>query len=211
MNTITMDGQPVVPAKIVCVGRNYAAHIEELQRPMPAQPVIFVKQNSSISDVVRFHPEDVIHYEGEITFLVRAGKLAGVGLGLDLTKRELQQHLQQNGLPWERAKSFDGAAVFSEFVSFDGEVTELEMELSVDGEPMQRGGYELMLFKPEFLLQEISGFMALQDNDLLMTGTPKGVGPINIGDTIHGRILQHGEALVEASWQVQKQKSSVHF
>jgi len=203
MNTIMMDGRPVVPAKIVCVGRNYAAHIEELQRPMPAQPVIFVKQNSSISDVVRFQPVDVVHYEGEISFLVRAGKIAGVGLGLDLTKRELQQHLQQNGLPWERAKSFDGAAVFSSFVAFDGEVSELEMELSVNGEEKQHGGYDLMLFKPEFLLQEISSFMTMQDNDLLMTGTPQGVGPIRVGDDIRGRILQRGKVLVEASWTVE--------
>jgi len=203
MNTIRMEGVDVAPAKIVCVGRNYAEHVEELKRKMPDQPVIFVKQNSSISNEVHAHPRDTIHYEGEISFLIRDGKFAGVGLGLDLTKRELQTQIQQNGLPWERAKSFDGSAIFSDFVRFDGDLQSLEMELSINGEPKQRANYELMLNKPEFLIKEISSFMTLQDNDLLMTGTPKGVGPIHVGDRISGRILQNGKALVEASWVVQ--------
>jgi len=203
MNTIRMEGVDVAPAKIVCVGRNYAEHVEELKRKMPDQPVIFVKQNSSISNEVRVHPRDTIHYEGEISFLIRDGKFAGVGLGLDLTKRELQTQIQQNGLPWERAKSFDGSAIFSDFVRFDGDLQSLEMELSINGELKQRANYELMLNKPEFLIKEISSFMTLQDNDLLMTGTPKGVGPIHVGDRISGRILQNGKALVEASWVVQ--------
>lgn len=202
MNTVRMDGTDVAPSKIVCVGRNYVEHIEELKRKMPDQPVIFVKQNSSISKEVRFDPQDEIHYEGEISFLIRSGKIAGVGFGLDLTKRELQQVLQQNGLPWERAKSFDGSAVFSDFVSFDGVLTELELELSINGELKQQGSYELMLNKPEFLLKEIAGFMTLQDSDLVMTGTPKGVGPIRKGDKISGRILQGGKVLVEAEWVV---------
>ena len=202
MNTVRMDGTDVAPSKIVCVGRNYVEHIEELKRKMPDQPVIFVKQNSSISKEVRFDPQDEIHCEGEISFLIRSGKIAGVGFGLDLTKRELQQVLQQNGLPWERAKSFDGSAVFSDFVSFDGVLTELELELSINGELKQQGSYELMLNKPEFLLKEIAGFMTLQDSDLVMTGTPKGVGPIRKGDKISGRILQGGKVLVEAEWVV---------
>jgi len=202
MNTIRMDGKEVTPSKVVCVGRNYAAHIEELHHTPPEQPVIFVKPNSAISGEIRFQPYDVIHYEAEIALLVRGGKFAGVGLGLDLTKRELQTYLKQNGLPWERAKGFDGAAVFSDFVGLDGEVSQLALELSVNGEIRQQGGYELMLFKPEMLLQEISSFMTLEDNDLLMTGTPKGVGPIKPGDQIAGRILSSGEELVASKWTV---------
>jgi 2-keto-4-pentenoate hydratase/2-oxohepta-3-ene-1,7-dioic acid hydratase in catechol pathway len=197
-----MDGQAVIPSKIVCVGRNYAAHIEELHHTLPEQPVIFVKPNSAISDQVRFQPKDVIHYEAEIVLLVRAGKFAGVGLGLDLTKRELQTYLKQSGLPWERAKGFDGAAVFSEFVRLDAELSGLALELSVNGEVKQQGGYELMLFKPEMLLQEITSFMTLEDNDLLMTGTPKGVGPITPGDKLKGRVLGNGEELVMVEWVV---------
>ena len=202
MKTIRMDGKEVSPSKVVCVGRNYAAHIEELHHTPPEQPVIFVKPNSAISDQVRFQSSDVIHYEAEITLLVHGGRFAGVGLGLDLTKRELQTYLKQNGLPWERAKAFDGAAVFSEFVSLEGDLSQLALELTVNGELKQQGGYDLMLFKPEMLLKEISGFMTLEDNDLLMTGTPKGVGPIRIGDVLSGRVTQQGKTLVEAQWEV---------
>lgn len=202
MNTILMDGEALIPSKIVCVGRNYAAHIEELHHALPEQPVIFVKPNSAISDEVRFQPQDVIHYEAEITLLVQGGTFVGVGLGLDLTKRELQTYLKQNGLPWERAKGFDGAAVFSDFVPLDGQVSHLAMELSVNGELKQRGGYELMLFKPEMLLQEITSFMTLEDHDLLMTGTPKGVGPIKPNDLLQGRILSNNKELITAEWTV---------
>lgn len=197
-----MDGQAVFPSKVVCVGRNYAAHIEELHHTPPEQPVIFVKPNSAITDKVRSHPTDTIHYEAEIALLVRGGKFAGVGLGLDLTKRELQTFLKQNGLPWERAKAFDGAAVFSEFVSLDVELSHLVLELSVNGEVKQEGGYELMLFKPELLLEEITAFMTLEDNDLLMTGTPKGVGPIRAGDQLVGRIIADGNERISARWTV---------
>ena len=202
MNTVHMDGQTVVPSKVVCVGRNYAAHIKELNHAPPEHPVIFVKPNSAISGEVRYQPGDVIHYEAEIALLVRDGQFAGVGLGLDLTKREIQTYLKQNGLPWERAKGFDGAAVFSEFVSLDGQLSSLTLELSVNGEVKQHGGYELMLFKPEALLMEVSGFMTLEDNDLLMTGTPKGVGPIRKSDHLQGRILNGTEELVVAEWNV---------
>lgn len=202
MKTVTVDGQKVTPSKIVCVGRNYAAHIEELHHSLPEQPVIFVKPNSAISSKVRFQPEDVIHYEAEIALLVRNGKFVAVGLALDLTKRELQTYLKQNGLPWDRAKAFDGAAVFSEFKSFNGDTSSLSLELSVNDELKQQGGYDLMLFKPEMLLQEIQKFMSVEDNDVLITGTPKGVGPIHAGDRLRGRVLDNGKELVSARWTV---------
>lgn len=202
MNTVRFNGVEVAPTKIVCVGRNYVDHIKELNNKIPEQPVIFSKHNSSISDVVRYQPEHVIHYEGEISFIVRDGKIAGVGFGLDLTMRDVQLQMQKNGLPWDRAKSFDGAALFSDFVQFDGDLSTLQMELSINGELRQQGSYELMINKPEFLLDEIGSFMTLQDNDILMTGTPKGVGPINAGDEIYGKVLQDGKPLVENRWTV---------
>jgi len=202
MNSVRFDGTDVVPPKIVCIGRNYVDHIKELNNKVPEQPVIFSKPNSSISDVVRFQPGHVIHYEGEISFIIRDRTIAGVAFGLDLTIRDVQKQLQQNGLPWDRAKSFDGAALFSDFVRFDGELSTLQMELSINGELRQQGSYELMINKPEFLLDEIGSFMTLQDNDILMTGTPRGVGPINPGDEIYGRILQEGKPLVENRWTV---------
>lgn len=202
MNNIRMDGQEVCPSKIVCVGRNYAAHIEELHHAPPEEPVIFIKPNSAISREVHYLEQDVVHYEAEIALLVRSGKFAGVGLGLDLTKRELQTYLKQNGLPWERAKAFDGAAVFSEFVGLDVDVSQLSLELTVNGELKQEGGYELMLFKPEMLLKEISSFMTLEENDIVMTGTPKGVGPIKPGDRLQGQVLANGSPLITAEWTV---------
>jgi len=202
MNTVRFDGASVAPTKIVCIGRNYVDHIKELNNKVPEQPVIFSKHNSSISEVVRFQPGHVIHYEGEISFIVHDGKIAGVGFGLDLTMRDVQQQMQKNGLPWDRAKSFDGAALFSDFVRFDGDLSTLQLELSINGELKQQGSYELMINKPEFLLEEIGSFMTLQDNDILMTGTPKGVGPINPGDELYGCIKQDGKLLVENRWTV---------
>jgi 2-keto-4-pentenoate hydratase/2-oxohepta-3-ene-1,7-dioic acid hydratase in catechol pathway len=203
MNSVTFDGQQLCPSKIVCVGRNYAAHIEELGNAMPAQPVLFMKPNSAISATLRAVPDTVVHYEGEISFIIRAGRIAGVGFGLDLTKRDLQETLKNAGLPWERAKAFDGAAVFSEFVPFDGNLDDLRMELAINGQTVQAAGSELMLTRPAALLAEISASFTLSDGDLLMTGTPRGVGPLAVGDAYEGRIFVGEQLLVSGHWVVE--------
>ena len=202
MKFISLDGKDIYPTKIVCVGRNYVAHIAELQNEVPAEPVIFIKPNSAISNEIFSHAIDVIHFEGEISFLVLAGKLAAVGFGLDLTKRAMQSELKAKGLPWERAKSFDHAAVFSEFVSFDGNISDLRMELYINDVLTQQANYGLMLHKPDAILREISTFLTLEDGDLIMTGTPKGVGPLRVGDRFHGKIFAGERLIVEASWVV---------
>jgi 2-keto-4-pentenoate hydratase/2-oxohepta-3-ene-1,7-dioic acid hydratase in catechol pathway len=202
MKAIKLDGREVYPSKIVCIGRNYVDHIEELDNEVPTEPVIFIKPNSSISSDIYFNENDAIHFEGEISFLVQSGKLFGVGFGLDLTKREVQSKLKANGLPWERAKSFDNSAVFSEFVGFDGRILDLRMELYINGSLVQNAGCDLMLNKPNRILSEISSFLSLEDGDLMMTGTPKGVGTIQVGDTFLGKIFENDKLIVEGYWVV---------
>ena len=160
------------------------------------------KPNSAISAEVRSGGEGEIHFEGEISFMVIAGELAGVGFGLDLTKRDIQFKLKEKGLPWERSKAFDGSAIFSEFVTFNGEMAGLRLELYINDHLVQEGGYDLMMNKPEAILTEVKSFLSFEDGDLIMTGTPKGVGPINTGDLVNGKIFAAENLLVEGTWLV---------
>ena len=202
MQSVKLDERTIHPSKIICIGRNYAAHIEELNNEVPTEPVIFLKPNSSIGSEIYSSESDAIHYEGEITFLIRDSRLSGVGFGLDLTKRELQQRLKAKGLPWERAKSFDNAAVFSRFVTFKGDVADLHMELHINNRLVQKGDVNLMLSKPCSLLEEVKSFITLEDGDLLMTGTPEDVGPVKAGARFHGKIFAKKTLLVEGIWTV---------
>ena len=203
MKSVNLDGKEISPSKIICIGRNYVAHIEELGNEIPREPVIFIKPNSAISTDIRSNETDEIHYEGELSLLVCSGELTAVGFGLDLTKRDLQSSLKASGLPWERSKAFDGAAVFSDFVTFNGRVNDLRLELHINDRLVQQGGCELMMYKPEEIMTEIKSFLSLEDGDLIMTGTPAGVGPVRRGDRFTGKILENEELIVEASWVVQ--------
>jgi len=202
MKSIKLDGNEVFPSKIICIGRNYVEHIRELGNEIPKEPVIFIKPNSAISADIHSGEPDEIHFEGEISIAVRGGKIAAVGFGLDLTKRNLQSSLKAKGLPWERSKAFDGAAVFSEFVSFNGQTNELRLELYINDRLVQRGGCDVMMYKPDEILAEIKSFLTLEDGDLVMTGTPAGVGPVHTGDRFTGKIFDGDELLIEASWVV---------
>ncbi len=202
MQSILCDGKSIAPSKIVCVGRNYAGHVKELNNAPAEEPVIFIKPNSAIATNICFNPAAVIHYEAELTFLIRNGELSAVGLGLDLTKRELQTQLQSKGLPWERAKAFDRSAVFSEFVSYDGDLADLQFQLHINDALVQQGNCAQMLHHPISLLQNIKAFMTLEDGDLLMTGTPQGVGPLKSGDRYLGKVLQNNITLIERTWIV---------
>ena len=202
MKSVKLNGKKIYPSKIICVGRNYVDHIRELGNEIPAEPVIFLKPNSAISSQVRSSADVDIHYEGELVLLVLAGRLAAVGFGLDLTKRQLQTNLKAKGLPWERAKAFDGATVFSEFVIFDGNIDDLRLELYINGRLAQQGGCDLMMYKPDSILAEVRSFLSLEDGDLIMTGTPGGVGEIHPGDEFTGKIFAAQELVVEASWVV---------
>ena len=202
MKFVKWDNKEISPSKIVCIGRNYVAHIKELNNEIPSEPVIFIKPNSSISKEIYSGETDLIHFEGEITFLISSEKISAVGFGLDLTKREIQTRLKSLGLPWERAKSFNNSAVFSDFVSFDGDIRDLRLELHINGERVQQGGCDLMLYQPDEILKEVKGFLSLEDGDLIMTGTPSGVGPIHKGDQFQGKIFEKETLIVEGSWIV---------
>jgi len=201
MNTIRLESEHIAPSKIVCIGRNYLEHIRELGNETPDDMVIFNKPNSSISNRLLAARDEPLHYEGEICFMVQDGSLSAVGFGLDLTQRELQSKLKAKGLPWERAKAFDGAACFSDFVALgDTPLDSLSLQLEINGELRQQGGYELMMYKPEQILSGIARFMSLDDGDIIMTGTPKGVGQVQPGDRFIGRVLSGEQVLVSGEW-----------
>jgi len=201
MNSIRLDSTAITPSKIVCIGRNYLEHIRELGNETPDDMVIFNKPNSSLSSRLLAASGEALHYEGEICFTVRAGQLHGVGFGLDLTRRELQSKLKAKGLPWERAKAFDGAACFSDFVTLgDTPLESLSLRLEVDGDLRQQGGYQLMMYKPGQILAGVQAFMSLEDDDIIMTGTPSGVGQVQAGERFVGRILSGDRVLASAEW-----------
>jgi len=202
MKSVIWDGKAICPSKIVCIGRNYAEHIKEFDNKASLEPVIFIKPNSAISNEVHSSKSELVHYEGEMTFLISSGKLSGVGFGLDLTKRDLQYKFMDKGWPWERAKSFDRSAVFSEFVTFKGDICDLRMEFYINDVLVQFGNHGLMLNKPPQLLNEAKSFLSFEDGDLLMTGTPKGVGSVNSGDKYLGKIFEKEKLVVEGSWVV---------
>ncbi len=197
--TVSYKDQHITPSKVVCVGRNYVAHIQELGNEVPDSLVVFVKPSSSISSVLYAYHDEPLHFEAELAFLIKNGAFEAVAFGLDLTKRNLQSKLKSKGLPWERAKAFDGASLFSDFVMFDS-LEKLSLRLEVDSRLQQQGGVDLMIAKPADILEEISSFMSLNDGDIVMTGTPAGVGPVQQGATYKGTVLSDGSALVSQSW-----------
>jgi 2-keto-4-pentenoate hydratase/2-oxohepta-3-ene-1,7-dioic acid hydratase in catechol pathway len=166
--------------------------------------VVFIKPNSAISNTLLSSIDgEALHYEGEIVLLSSNNRFTAVGFGIDLTRRELQSSLKKKGLPWERAKAFNGAAVFSEFVPLPDKVASLSLQLQVEGQPRQAGGVEMMIYKPEIILSELHKFTTLEDGDLVMTGTPEGVGVINKGELFEGAVLADNKVLVSASWVAQ--------
>lgn len=168
----------VTPSKIVCIGRNYVDHIHELGNDIPDDMVVFLKPNSAITDTLRSELDEMLHYEAELCFMVKDGQFSAVGVGLDMTKRELQGKLKKQGLPWERSKAFDGSALFSEFVPMTGDPQDWCFQLSIDNVLTQLGHQQLMTYQPKAMFAAISEFMSLNDGDIVMTGTPKGVGAV---------------------------------
>ncbi|MDP8202256.1 MAG: fumarylacetoacetate hydrolase family protein [Candidatus Tenebribacter burtonii] len=200
MNTVYVENREITPSKIVCVGRNYVEHIKELGNEIPENMVLFIKPNSAISDEIYSGTDEPIHFEGEICFLYENGRFSAVGFGLDLTKRELQKKLKSKELPWERAKAFDGAALFSQFVKISEISTDLVIELEINGKLVQSGSIQQMIYKPDQILAEIQTFISLNDGDIVMTGTPKGVGVVNKGSAFVGRILENDSTISSGEW-----------
>lgn len=210
MKSIIVDNKRITPSKIICIGRNYVDHINELNNEIPDEMVVFLKPNSAISTHLSSFHQETLHYEAELCFLYQKnkdqqadcqiGKLTAVAFGLDLTKRNLQAKLKAKGLPWERAKGFDGSAVFSDFVAIDKLDHSLSLELKIDDKVIQEGSIELMIYKPENILAQLSSFMTLEDGDIIMTGTPKGVGEIKSGSNFIGKVTCNKKTLISASW-----------
>ena len=187
MKSVSFGTKTYHPSKVVCVGRNYVEHIYELGNEIPANMVLFNKPNSAITHELKYISKDT-RFESEICFLVENNRLAGIGFGLDLTKADIQNHLKSKGLPWERSKGFDGSCVFGNFVPLCGNTETLEMKLYLNERLQQHATYELMIYKPDEILDEIQTFMSLEDGDIIMSGTPKGVTNYKTGDSIYAEI-----------------------
>ena len=206
MKSIHCEDKKFKPSKVICIGRNYVDHIEELDNAIPEEPVIFLKPNSAITHEIDLtamsRNKEEIHYEGEISFLVESGNITALGFGLDLTKRTVQSRLKNKGLPWERAKAFDGSAVFSPFKRFDGNMADVRLELYINGTLTQQGGCDLMLYKPDEILDDVQTFLTLENGDVIMTGTPAGVGKVHKSDEFVGKIYIKDQLFVEHTWIV---------
>ena len=199
MKHINFNTKEIIPSKVICIGRNYVDHIKELDNEMPKDMVIFNKPNSSISNKLKYFSEDT-RYEGEICFLIKDNKIDAVAFGLDLTKANEQNYLKSKSLPWERAKAFDGASVLGEFVKLKGDISKIRLELFINDSLIQFGSYDLMMYKPNQMIEEISSFMTIEDGDIIMSGTPKGVGTYRINDKFEGKIYIDDTLLVSSSW-----------
>lgn len=190
--------------KIIAIGRNYAAHIEELNNERPKEPVIFMKPDTALirNNQPFYHPEfsKEIHFEVEILVKInREGKFIQekfahkyyneLGIGIDFTARDLQTQLKEKGLPWEKAKGFNGSAPISNFVSKENfDLTDLNFSLKQNGDLKQEGNTSLMLYSIDQIISYVSQFFTLKKGDILFTGTPKGVGPIKVGDVLEAFI-----------------------
>ena len=201
MQSVCFNGQLVEPRKVICVGKNYAAHIEEMASVPAEDMVVFMKPAISIGSELVAEMGEPLHYEGEICLLLQGGQAIGVGFGLDLTKRKTQSALKAAGLPWERSKAFTGSALFSEFVQAPEDLSQLGLELRVNDALRQKGDVSLMLYPLAVILEELRQFLTLEDGDIIMTGTPAGVGPVQSGECFDGRVLAGEQVLAQAVWQ----------
>ena len=201
MTAIQFNGKPVRPGKVICVGRNYAAHISEMDSVPAENMVVFMKPATSIGTELHSILDEPLHYEGEICLLVQHDNIAGIGFGLDLTKRATQSKLKDAGLPWERSKAFTGSALFSEFVQAPEDLSQLGLELRVNDALRQKGDVSLMLYPLAVILEELRQFLTLEDGDIIMTGTPAGVGPVQSGECFDGRVLAGEQVLAQSVWQ----------
>jgi len=194
--------------KIICVGRNYAEHIEELKNAVPKDPVLFLKPDTSIllKKQPFFIPEfsNDVHHEVEILVKInRIGKHIDrkfahkyydeIGLGIDFTARDLQSELKEKGLPWEKAKAFDGAAVIGKFLPKSNfkDINDINFRLEKNDEVQQAGNTSLMLWKIDTLIEYISKYFTLKIGDVIFTGTPSGVGKVNSNDVLKGFVEEN--------------------
>lgn len=191
--------------KILCIGRNYEEHAKELKNPLPAEPVVFSKPDSALlrNNAPFYLPDfaNVFHHEVELVIKIsRLGKnieekfahryYEEIGLGIDFTARDLQDELRGKGLPWEKCKAFDGSAVLSEFtpkMRF-ADIQNIQFKLLVNGELRQTGNSRDMINSIDQIIAHVSRYFTLKIGDLIYTGTPAGVGAVEVGDRLQGYI-----------------------
>ena len=199
--------------RIFAVGRNYAEHIKELNNERPDEPVIFTKPDTAVlrNNTPFYYPEfsKDVHHEVELVLRISkegkniqekfAGKyFDAIGIGIDFTARDLQQKAKEKGLPWDIAKGFNGSAPLSEKfipVAEFKNLKDINFSLSINGGIRQQGNTSLMIFSFEYVISYLSKFFTLRTGDLIFTGTPKGVGPVQVGDTLSAFI--ENEKLLE--------------
>lgn len=189
--------------KIICIGRNYAAHAKEMKADLPKEPVFFMKPDTAVLKDPDFYLPDFtqdLHHEIELVLKIsKAGKhieekFAGnyyeeIGLGIDFTARDLQQKCKEKGLPWEIAKSFDNSAPIGKFISKAKlDLNNISFELKVNGESRQVGNSSDLIFTFDKVIAYVSRFISLKTGDLIYTGTPEGVGSVKIGDKLEGSL-----------------------
>ncbi|MCD6064036.1 MAG: fumarylacetoacetate hydrolase [Flavipsychrobacter sp.] len=198
--------------KIICIGRNYAEHAKELNNDVPTEPVIFMKPKNALllPDKPLYYPEftDDLQYECELVVKIcKNGKYIQekfarkyyneVTVGLDFTARDLQQKQKNKGLPWEIAKAFDGSAALGEWRTITPEMNldDLNFQLKLNDETVQSGRTKDMIFNINKIIEYVSGFFTLNIGDVIYTGTPAGVGSLNVYDTLEGYL--ENEKLLE--------------
>ena len=192
--------------RIFAIGRNYAEHIKELNNERPDEPVIFTKPDTAIirNNAPFYYPDfsKDVHYEAELVLhICKDGKnieekfahkyVDTIGIGIDFTARDLQQKAKDKGLPWDIAKGFNGSAPISDTflpLSSFANLKNINFSLQVDGELKQHGNTSLMLFSFDYIIAYLSKFFTLRTGDLIFTGTPKGVGPVNVGNVLSAYI-----------------------
>jgi acylpyruvate hydrolase len=184
--------------KVICIGRNYSEHARELNNPVPTEPVFFLKPDTALlKDNEPFYLPDFsndVHYELELILRVsKAGKCIApefadkyidqISVGIDFTARDIQQKCKEKGLPWEKAKAFDGSAPIGKWVPFDPN-TVYTFHLAVNDVQKQKGSSDEMIFSFRQIISYVSQFVTLKTGDIIYTGTPAGVGPVTIGDRL---------------------------
>ncbi len=191
--------------KIICIGRNYVKHAQELQHDVPAEPVFFMKPDSALllDNKPFFLPDFSKEIHHEIELVVKINKLGKnieakfahryyeeIGLGIDFTARDLQRQLIEKGLPWEKAKAFDSSAVLGKFIAKEelGDLGHIIFSMKRNGEVVQSGDSQLMIFPFDTIIEHVSKYVTLKIGDLIYTGTPAGVGPVAIDDRLEGFI-----------------------
>ena len=205
MKKISIPGTDLTPRSIYCIGRNYIKHAKELNNPVPSSPLVFLKPQSALcfdgDEIIIPEQSSDVHHEVEIVVAIsKSGKniseeaaqeyIAGIGIGIDFTARDIQQRAKESGHPWSVAKGFDTFAPISRFIHATEfkDLGNINVDLSVNGVNRQSGNSSQMIFSIPFLISYLSGIFTLHPGDLIFTGTPSGVSQVKAGDKIEATL-----------------------